>query len=210
MGLAIVYENIQSNFLYTDVAKPLHKASMHFVKQFSTLTYFLTHCPKHSLVSPCKAMLIATIPFPHCQSAFFLSKANHTISAFLFLTYFTLYDRFLVHPHIKAYMWNLEKWYRRTYFQGRSRDTDVENRLQRGKERVGWSGRRVNIYTLPREKQIAGGELLSSTGRSARCSVMTERVGWGWLGRKEVQEGGDICTLTVDSHLCPAETNTTL
>ena len=25
-------------------------------------------------------------------------------------------------------MWNLEKWYRRTYFQRRNRDTDVENK----------------------------------------------------------------------------------
>ena len=25
-------------------------------------------------------------------------------------------------------MWNLEKWCRRTYLQGRNRDTDVENR----------------------------------------------------------------------------------
>ena len=24
-------------------------------------------------------------------------------------------------------MWNLEKWYRRTYLQGRNRDTDEEN-----------------------------------------------------------------------------------
>ena len=25
-----------------------------------------------------------------------------------------------------AYMWNLEKWYRWTYFQGRNRDPDIE------------------------------------------------------------------------------------
>ena len=25
-------------------------------------------------------------------------------------------------------MWNLEKWFRRTYFQGRNRDADIENR----------------------------------------------------------------------------------
>ena len=35
--------------------------------------------------------------------------------------------------------------------------------------------------------------------------------GWdgGW-GGKEVQEGGDICILTVDSRCCMTETNTTL
>ena len=29
---------------------------------------------------------------------------------------------------INANTWNLEKWYRGTYFHGRSRDEDVENR----------------------------------------------------------------------------------
>ena len=29
-------------------------------------------------------------------------------------------------------------------------------------------------------------------------------------GRREAQEGGDICILTVDSHYCTAGTNTTL
>ena len=32
--------------------------------------------------------------------------------------------------YINAYMWNLEKWYRWTYLQGRNRDTDVENRRE--------------------------------------------------------------------------------
>ena len=30
-------------------------------------------------------------------------------------------------PYINAYMWNLEKWYRWTYLQGRNRDPDTEN-----------------------------------------------------------------------------------
>ena len=30
--------------------------------------------------------------------------------------------------YINACMWNLEKWYRWTGFQGRNRDTDVENK----------------------------------------------------------------------------------
>ena len=29
--------------------------------------------------------------------------------------------------YINSYMWNLEKWYRWTYLQGRNRDADVEN-----------------------------------------------------------------------------------
>ena len=30
--------------------------------------------------------------------------------------------------YINTYMWNLEKWYRSTYLQGRNRDTHVENK----------------------------------------------------------------------------------
>jgi len=30
--------------------------------------------------------------------------------------------------YINRYMWNLEKWYRWTYFQGRNRDAGIENR----------------------------------------------------------------------------------
>ena len=33
------------------------------------------------------------------------------------------------------------------------------------------------------------------------------RVGWG--GRKEAQEGRDICTHIADSHCCASETNNT-
>ena len=36
---------------------------------------------------------------------------------------------------INAYIWNIEKWYWRTYLQGRNTDTDVENRLM---DRAEW------------------------------------------------------------------------
>ena len=40
---------------------------------------------------------------------------------------------------------------------------------------------RFDIITLPRVKQIASGNLLYSTGSSARCSVVTEMGGVeGW------------------------------
>ena len=36
-------------------------------------------------------------------------------------------------------MWNLEKWYRWTYLQGRNRDADVENgHVDMGEGRRGW------------------------------------------------------------------------
>ena len=31
--------------------------------------------------------------------------------------------------YVNAHMWNLEKWYSWTYFQGRNRGTDLENGL---------------------------------------------------------------------------------
>ena len=48
------------------------------------------------------------------------------------------------------YMWNLEKWYRWTYLQGRNRDTDVENKLmdtKGGREGgMNWESG-IDIYT---------------------------------------------------------------
>ena len=42
--------------------------------------------------------------------------------------------------HINAYMWNLEKWYRWTGLQGRSWDTDVENKRMDTKGGKPWWG----------------------------------------------------------------------
>ena len=39
-------------------------------------------------------------------------------------------------PYDIAYIWNLKKWYKRTYLQNRNRPTDIENKLngyQRGR-----------------------------------------------------------------------------
>ena len=53
--------------------------------------------------------------------------------------------------YINAYMWNLEKWYRRTYLQGRNRDADVENRhVDTGGEGEGGTNWEIrnDIFTL--------------------------------------------------------------
>ena len=60
-------------------------------------------------------------------------------------------------------MWNLEKWYRRTYFQGRNRDADVENgHVDTVGEGEGGANCeiRIDIYTLPCVNYIASGNLL--------------------------------------------------
>ena len=109
-------------------------------------------------------------------------------------------------------MWNLEKWYRRTYFQGRNRDAEVENghvdTEGEGEHGVNWEIR-IDIYTLPCVKYRASGNLLYSSGSSAWCSVMTYMVGLRVGGWRKVQEGGDICIHIADSLHFTAETNTT-
>ena len=58
-----------------------------------------------------------------------------------FLTYFTLYEKQVL--YVKAYMCNLERWYRWSYLQSRNRDADVENKRiesKWGRERMGKAG----------------------------------------------------------------------
>ena len=38
-----------------------------------------------------------------------------------------LNERHGAHMGKPSHLWNLEKWYRRTYFQGRNSDTDIED-----------------------------------------------------------------------------------
>ena len=73
--------------------------------------------------------------------------------------------------YIKAYRWNLEKWYRWTYLQHRNRDAGVENRhvntREEGEGGMNWEYH-WHIYMT-----IANGDLLYDTGSSAQCSVIT-------------------------------------
>ena len=58
--------------------------------------------------------------------------------------------------YINAYIWHLERWYWWTYFQGRNRDTDIENELvdTMGEEEGGMSWERSiwHIYTTMYKK----------------------------------------------------------
>lgn len=73
-----------------------------------------------------------------------------------------------------AWIWNLEKWYKRTYLQGRNRDTDTGNGHEDMQEGGGMNWRSgLTVYALPRVKPTAIGSVLSSVGSSARCPVMT-------------------------------------
>ena len=85
-------------------------------------------------------------------------------------------------------MWNLEKWYRWTYFQDRNRD--------RG-QTCEWEGSRSRMtreagagtHTLPCVKSSLVGACSNSTGSSAQCSVMPAMRGKGWGGKGVQAEG---------------------
>ena len=82
--------------------------------------------------------------------------------------------------------------------------------VREGESGMNWEIR-FDINILPYVKQTVGGNLwLHSTGTSAPCSVMMQMCGMGVWGRREVQEGGDICIHITDSLCCIAETNITL
>ena len=53
------------------------------------------------------------------------------------------------------YIWNLEKWYWRTYLQGKNGDADVENRLVdtagKGEGGTNWESS-IAIHTSPNVK----------------------------------------------------------
>ena len=101
-------------------------------------------------------------------------------------------------------IWNLEKWYRWTYFQGRNRDADIENRLVgtvgEGEGGTNWESS-IETYTLPYGKQITKGKLLYDTGSSTPGSVTTQRSRGGVGGGREVQEEEDICIPVTDSRV---------
>ena len=68
----------------------------------------------------------------------------------------------------------------------------------------------LDIYPLPRVKQIASGKLMCRRGSSAwteLCDVLEEGDG---VSGKEAQKGGFLCICIADSLHCIAEANTTL
>ena len=86
--------------------------------------------------------------------------------------------------NFNAYVWNLEKWYRGTGFQGRNRDADIENGHVHTAGRVGQTGKWVLTY-IHYDVWNSSGNLLYGTGSSAQCSVMTlmgRKCGWGVWG----------------------------
>ena len=111
---------------------------------------------------------------------------------------------------INAYMWNLEKWYRWAYLQGRNKDTDVENGHVHGHRpgRGGWDEleSRTDTCYVHTGWKVVSGELLCSTGSLAPCFVMT----WGWRGGWGRSKREGLCVYIKQTHDSTAETNATL
>ena len=110
-------------------------------------------------------------------------------------------------PHINRYIWNL-KWYWWTYFQGRSRDPDVENRVRESStiDRVALIYLHFHVPNI----ELVGSACKAQWAQvGALCWDTKVRVGGRGGSGREVQEGGDICIHIADSRCC-RETNTTL
>ena len=122
-----------------------------------------------------------------------------------FLTYFTLYDRLYTYITYHACVWDLGKWYRWTWLQGRNRDAEAEigyvGTAGEGAW-VEWTGSFGLTYT---HYSVSKRQLV---GSSAGYSVMTwggDGVGlWGRFKRKRVY------IHIADSLSCTVESNTTL
>ena len=90
--------------------------------------------------------------------------------------------------YINGCMWNLEKWYRRTYLQGRNRDTDEENgRVDTGEgEEVGWTGRLglTHIHYHVQSRQLVGSCCIA---QRAQLQALWWPNRWeGWQGKVRV------------------------
>ena len=85
--------------------------------------------------------------------------------------------------YINAYIWNLEKWFRWTYLQGRNRNTDGENGcMDTGGSERRWTGTLGLAYNLtPDCLQIS---LLEDTPlHPRRWNVCHSWLSWDYSGR---------------------------
>ena len=90
---------------------------------------------------------------------------------------------------MNTYVWDLEKWYRWTHLQDKSRDEDVGNKHvdPGGSGGMHWEIG-VDVCAVPHAKKTAGENLLHRAGISAGRSVMTSMDGMRWW--REIQQGG--------------------
>ena len=70
-------------------------------------------------------------------------------------------------PYINTYIWNLERWYQRSYMWDNKGDTDVNNRLLdsvgEGEGGIIWENS-IETCTLPYVKQMTSASLIHEAG----------------------------------------------
>ena len=81
--------------------------------------------------------------------------------------------------HIKAYIWDLEKWCWLTYMQGKNRDAGREQTCGQSGERRAWTNWESSIETCrsPYVEYMAMGSCCTG---SNWCSVKIQRGGMAW------------------------------
>ena len=136
------------------------------------------------------------------------------VFVFLFLAYFTLYDRVCFHPHhykwpnvVPFYAWVIfhhRCWW--AYLQGRNRDAEIKHGLV-GTVRGGEGGTHwessIDIYILPWNRQLVGS---SWTVQGAQLSALWWPRGAGWgCGWEESSRGRGYTYQSVTSvtQSCP-------
>ena len=100
-----------------------------------------------------------------------------------------------------TYVWNLEKWYWRIYFQGNNGETDIKNKLIDMGERWGKGERyeKCNMETYITICKINSHREFAVWFRKLRQGLCINLEGWDREGDgREVQKGGDIYILMAD------------
>ena len=99
---------------------------------------------------------------------------------------------------INAYTWNLEKWYRWTYLQGRNADADVENGGvnteggKKGSNELGDWHWHIQSY-CEYNRELVG---ICCTVQGAQCEALWWPRGVGWEGRRRGESRGREYTCT--------------
>ena len=81
--------------------------------------------------------------------------------------------------YINAYIWNIGKWHRSTYLQGKDRDADVKDRLvNTWEEKVGWieSVALTNPYVRRFRNAVLGCTVVSLKQQNNLCSFPRQTI----------------------------------
>ena len=120
----------------------------------------LLHCRQilYQLSHQGSPRILEWVTYPFSRGIFLTQELNQGLLHCRWILYQLSYQGI---PYVNAYMCNLEKWYRWTYFQGKNGDADAhkghvdtDGKWQNGVNWEVW----IDVYTLPCGKQMASWE----------------------------------------------------